>query len=220
VGTGICEAGRGGVEYRGEAAIFQTNQNPTDLKQIALSGDYFCDNDELQKIFDDLFNDPEDPIDFDRFCNEVIEEEFTSDKSRDTTPSPVEATFETQASTEYYEEPLPENVLCENFEGQQENVIETYGTVAYAAISPSQQVPSPSMYTNSLSPVLSVKEEHFYSEQKVDQMEQPMPVWDELQESITLIDDGTISFDDPFLLPYEDVLISSDNLWVENTIEA
>jgi hypothetical protein len=91
VGTGICEVGRGGVEYRGEATIFQTNQTPTDLKQTALSVDYFCDNDELQKIFDDLFNDPEDPIDFDRFCNEVIEEGLVQTAQADACKSAVTA---------------------------------------------------------------------------------------------------------------------------------
>jgi len=242
VGTGFGEVGNGGVEHqRGQQEAIPTFQN-FDLKQNPLPADYFCNNDELQKIFEDLFNDPEDPIDFDQFCNEIIDEELASDEqqqSRDTTPSPVEeTTFESQTtvSNGFYEEPLPENVLCEN--GCEEVVAteEAYGgrTLGYPAVSPSQQVPSPSnMYTGNFSPI-SVKEETFYTEQKFadSTFEQSMPnnnttIWESSQEfdydnnTYTLVEDGQVSFvNDPFLLPYEDVLISSDNLWVDNIVEA
>jgi len=242
VGTGTCEGGRGGVEQpRGQPANGYQQQgepNPFDFKQTPLSADYFCNNDELQKIFEDLFNDPEDPIDFDRFCNELIDEEFcTADQnlgsttdSRDTTPSPVaqeaapvEETYHhphdgPQPIDGYYADALlPENVLADGGETGVSDAAYGPVTTCYSGVSPSQQVPSPSVY--SLSPG-SIKEEHYYVDKKFATImvdHQPTAVWDDLasQDQIyTLIEDGTVAaFDDPFL--YEDGF-TSETLWENN----
>jgi len=283
VGTGVREgtkaaaAAVGGVGFGADVAVgghfgglpqvgsdaFAYLHQP---QQTTLSADYLCNNDELQKIFDDLFNDPDEPIDFDRFCNEVIDEEFCSSvsssssssiddasASRDTTPSPVEATTtQTQHNVQHNyaslgggyfgeEPPLPENLLADVGAPEEDSSLldttstEAYMPMTYGAISPNQQVPSPSNATNyaqhpaQMSPVLSpsaLTEESLY-EQKYNNTS--MCYIDESQSQEAMIsvwedELGNSQFygnDDPYMLNYdENCLVESDAFWVESTIEA
>jgi hypothetical protein len=145
VGTGVQL--NNGPECHQPPAHAATDDNATTNGNGTLSLDYLGDNVDLQQIFDDLFADDE--LDIDKFCNDIIEEEYASS----TSPSPSTVSSVGESSPSDYDRSRSSSFTSQTCEqtaasssqplhyapAEEVNVANTVGGV----LSPTQQVPSP-----------------------------------------------------------------------------